>query len=185
MVAADYSINLAHSHFRPTEFLLDRSAGFVVSPWSIARLFCTSNAFLSHSRYTRRRLRYASTFPAEYQGRYNGDQRGYETNDAWITRTVSRLNEPLSAVDAEYSTVTLEISFNWRCANKVNNASDSFPNAFQRKERREKEEEGRKKTVARSEETFEPRRKKEMCCNNKCYGKKKNLASPAIASLLR
>jgi len=32
-------------------------------------------------------------------GNIMGDLLGYETNDAWITRTISRLNGPLSAVD--------------------------------------------------------------------------------------
>lgn len=85
-----------------------------LSPRCLAR--SSRSFFKVHSRYTRRRLRYASTFLTEYQERYNGELYGYETNDAWITRTVSRLNEPLSAVDAEYSTVTLGISFNWRAS---------------------------------------------------------------------
>jgi len=58
-------------------------------------LFCTSYMFLFLSF----RLWYVLTFLTGYQ-EYNEDLLEYETNDAWITRTVSRLNEPLSAVDA-------------------------------------------------------------------------------------
>lgn len=69
-------------------------------------LFCTSYPFL----FLNFRLRYVLTFLTGYQ-EYNEDLLEYETNDAWITRTVSRLNESLSAVDAWIFDGYSEMSF--------------------------------------------------------------------------